>query len=52
MKRRTLMAISDNQKLNYVEVILEECAASNEPEQVLIDVAIQFLKELQERKDD
>ena len=52
MKRRPLMAISDNQKLNYVEVILEECAASNEPEQVLIDVAIQFLKELQEIKDD
>ena len=46
------MLLSDNQKLNYVEVILEECAASNEPEQVLIDVAIQFLKELQEIKDD
>ena len=46
------MAISDNQKLNYVEVILEECAASNEPEPVLIDVAVQFLRELQESKDD
>lgn len=44
--------ISDNQKLNYVKVILEECAASNEPEQVLIDVAVQFLKELQESQDD
>ena len=46
------MVISDNQKLNYVEVILEECAASNQPEQVLIDVAVQFLRELQESKDD
>ena len=45
------MVISDNQKLNYVEVILEECAASNEPEQVLIDVAIQFLKDLQESQE-
>jgi len=45
------MLLSDNQKLNYVEVILEECAASNEPEQVLIDVAIQFLKDLQESQE-
>jgi len=52
MMRRVTMAISDNQKLNYVEVILEECAASNQPEQVLIDVAVQFLRELQESKDD
>ena len=45
------MPLSDEKKLNYVEVILEECAASNEPEQVLIDVAIQFLKDLQESQE-
>jgi hypothetical protein len=45
------MAINDNQKLNYIEVILQECVEGH-PEPVLIDVAVEFLRELQESKDD
>lgn len=39
--------ISNEQKLKYIQVILEECSDS-ELEQVLIDVAVHFLKELRE----
>jgi hypothetical protein len=38
-------------KLRYVQVILEDCS-DTELEQVLIDVAVHFLKELQEIKHD
>ena len=45
------MPLSNEQKLRYVQVILEDCS-DTELEQVLIDVAVHFLKELQEVKSD
>jgi hypothetical protein len=45
------MALTNEQKLRYVQVILEDCS-DTELEQVLIDVAVHFLKELQEIKHD
>jgi|TARA_B110000438_G_scaffold296749_1_gene341926 hypothetical protein len=45
------MALTNEQKLKYIQVILEECS-DTELEQVLIDVAVHFLKELQEMKND
>jgi hypothetical protein len=46
-----MMALTNEQKLRYVQVILEDCS-DTELEQVLIDVAVHFLKELQEVKSD
>ncbi len=40
------MPLSRNQKLQYIQVVLE----SDDIEQILIDVAIQFLKEIQEEE--
>ena len=45
------MPLSNEQKLKYIQVILEE-GSDSELEQVLIDVAVHFLKELQEVKHD
>ena len=45
------MPLSNEQKLRYVQVILEDCS-DTELEQVLIDVAVHFLKELQEVNSD
>ena len=45
------MTLNDNQKLKYIEVILEGCT-EEELEPVLVEVAVEFLKELQEIKDD
>ena len=45
------MALTNDQKLRYIQVILEDCS-DTELEQVLIDVAVHFLKELQEVKHD
>ena len=42
------MPLSRNQKLQYIQVVLE----SDDIEQILIDVAIQFLKELQEEENE
>ena len=42
------MPLSRNQKLQYIQVVLE----SDDIEQILIDVAIQFLKEIQEAEDE
>lgn len=45
------MPLTDNQKLKYIEVILEGCT-EEELEPVLVEVAVEFLKELQEIKND
>ncbi|MDC3375233.1 hypothetical protein OAW27_00145 [bacterium] len=45
------MSLSNNQKLKFIEVILEGCT-EEELEPVLVEVAVEFLKELQEIKDD
>ena len=42
------MSLSRNQKLQYIQVVLE----SDDIEQILIDVAIQFLKEIQEAENE
>ena len=42
------MPLSRNQKLQYIQVVLE----SDDIEQILIDVAIQFLKEIQEAENE
>ena len=42
------MPLSRNQKLQYIQVVLE----SDDIEQILIDVAIQFLKEIQEEENE
>lgn len=45
------MPLTDNQKLKYIEVILEGCT-DEELEPVLVEVAVEFLKDLQETKND
>ena len=45
------MSLSNNQKLKFIEVILDGCT-EEELEPVLVEVAVEFLKELQEIKDD
>jgi hypothetical protein len=45
------MSLSNNQKLKFIEVILEGCT-EEELEPVLVEVAVEFLKELQEIKND
>ena len=42
------MPLSRNQKLQYIQVVLE----NDDVEQILIDVAIQFLKEIQEAENE
>lgn len=42
------MPLSRNQKLQYIQAVLE----GDEIDQILIDVAIQFLKELQEAENE
>ena len=42
------MPLSRNQKLQYIQIVLE----SDDVEEILIDVAIQFLKELQEEENE
>jgi CHASE3 domain sensor protein len=42
------MPLSRNQKLQYIQIVLE----SDDVEQILIDVAIQFLKEIQEEENE
>jgi len=42
------MSLSRNQKLQYIQIVLE----SDDVEEILIDVAIQFLKELQEEENE
>jgi len=42
------MPLSRNQKLQYIRIVLE----SDDVEQILIDVAIQFLKEIQEEENE
>ena len=42
------MPLSRNQKLQYIQIVLE----SHDVEQILIDVAIQFLKEIQEEENE
>ena len=44
------MSLSNNQKLKFIEVILDGCT-EEELEPVLVEVAVEFLKELQEIKD-
>ena len=42
------MPLSRNQKLQYIQAVLE----AEEIDQILIDVAIQFLKEIQEAENE
>lgn len=45
------MPLSKNQKLKFIQVILEGCT-EEELEPVLVEVAVEFLKELQEAPND
>ena len=45
------MPLSKDQKLKFIQVILESCT-DEELEPVLVEVAVEFLKELQEVPND
>jgi hypothetical protein len=44
------MPLTKKQKLNFIQVILERCT-EEELEPVLVEVAVEFLKDLQDTKE-